>query len=91
MVLKAVLLVFAAFLMVFGPFGCSKKTGDEGDNGGQADKAKAAPSGPVQDSLAKPQAPGQAPAGSVKTAPGKGGKTGDEEDQEEPESEPDED
>jgi len=91
MVLKAVVLACAGFLMIFGPPGCSKKAGDTDGNGGQADRVKTAPSGPIQDSLAKPRAPGQGGAGVMKTAPAKSGKTGDEEDQEEPESEPDDD
>jgi len=91
MVLKAIVLACAVSLMIFGPPGCSKKAGDTDGNVGQTDKVKAAPSGPIQDSLAKPQASGQAPAGAMKAAPAKSGKTGDEEDQEEPESEPDDD
>ena len=83
---KAVLLLFAAILMVLGPPGCSRKSADEGAGQGQADKVKSGPVAPGQDSLAKPQG-----SPNTKTAPENSGKQGEDEDQEEPESESEDD
>ena len=78
----AILCVF--FLTVVVPAGCSRRSADDASKEEPAGKIRSAPVTSGQDSMGKPQA---SPSG--KAAIENNGKSGEEEDQEEPESQPD--